>query len=481
MKLKHLPIFLSILMLAIASLACEFMPTAGDPTQTPEAETEATNTPADEVDATPTQQGDAPDLPEPISADGAGMACLGLRDGGISCIDEDGWETYTTENSDLPSNYVANGTVCPDDRLAVAHVDGVSFFDGEDWEHIAKPDDFSSADGIACGEDGEIWIAHFKGVSRYFDGEWTTYGSSKLATGDSANDLVYDVAVDEDGKVWAVTSRSVAMFDDDEWTIFQKGDGFEEDMFFDALALDSEGRPWVGYSNGVAVYEDEQWKLLNKPGFDTIKGITFNAEGHLWLATLSNGATAYNGNTWTTYNLEEENLPSDHVTSVAGDSQGRVWLGTTYGLAVLDDGEWETYRMDNSDLADNLIEFVAVVKDGPSIPDTDEKTEASMTGILQDADEEALADTRVEICVETIGSTFSGDTPCSDQPFFLSTETDDDGEFTFRDIPPGYYVLVAETDSGWVQLTDQFGIGSERTLVEPDEDYDIGTLTVSKD
>jgi hypothetical protein len=100
---------------------------------------------------------------------------------------------------------------------------------------------------------------------------------------------------------------------------------------------------------------------------------------------------------------------------------------------------------------------------------------------LRDASKKALVGARVELCVETLGTSFSGDTPCSDQPFFLTTKTDQDGAFTFENVPTGYYVIVSENGSGgWAQLSDQFGISSERTLVKPGEKVDVGNLTLDK-
>ena len=164
--------------------------------------------------------------------------------------------------------------------------------------------------------------------------------------------------------------------------------------------------------------------------------------------------------------------------SLTGDSSGRLWLGTSYGLTVFDGTNWQTFLMSNSGLGDNDVRFVIVTKDGPALPPLEEKENGSLTGTIEQADGTALADARVEICVETIGSTFFGDTPCSDQPFFLSTTTDADGTFLIENVPAGYYVMVAETGTGWAQLVDNFGISSERTLIQPGEQHDIQTLTL---
>lgn len=87
----------------------------------------------------------------------------------------------------------------------------------------------------------------------------------------------------------------------------------------------------------------------------------------------------------------------------------------------------------------------------------------------------------MQICVETLATTFSGDTPCSDQPFFLSAKTDANGVFLIENVPAGYYVIVADTGGGnWAQLTDQYGISSERTLIQAGEAHDIQTLTVNE-
>jgi hypothetical protein len=373
------------------------------------------------------------------------------------------------------------GAVCPDGSFAITHINGVVTFDGTTFNDIPESEAATSPEGIACAADGSIWVAHFQGVSHYADGKWTTYGSGQLASGDSANELVYDVKVAPDGKVWVITSRSVAMFENDAWTVYQEGQGFNGSRFFNALAMDAKGRPWAAHSGGVDVFENNAWTSIAKSDdYTTPESLAVDAKGGVWFGTLSDGAFLYDGKTWIQHSRYSE-LLSNHVAALATDSSGRVWLGTTYGLTVFDGANWQTFLMSNSDLGNNDVRFIAVNKDGPTLPAVAEKAKGSIKGKLENADGTPLANARVEICVETLASTFSGNTPCSDQPFVLSTETDADGTFNIADVPAGYYVIVAETAiDKWAQLTDEFGITSEKTLIQAGEEHDFKTLTVEK-
>ena len=58
----------------------------------------------------------------------------------------------------------------------------------------------------------------------------------------------------------------------------------------------------------------------------------------------------FDGTTWTVYTKENSGLPSNNIKSGTIDHQGRLWVGTTAGVARFDGQTWTVYRSDNSEM-----------------------------------------------------------------------------------------------------------------------------------
>ena len=478
----------ALVLLFSTQLACDLLPGA-EPTATsePAAIEEATITPTQ----TPTRQ-IAPPTPTRESAKTGdqiatrppvepGMACLGSSGEGLTCLDDTGWHIYTKDNSPLAGDYIWSIAVCPQGHLAIATNSGISTFDGQTWKEYPAGWGHASPGTVTCDARGGFWVTHFRGVSHFDGADWTTFPADQLATGESATDLVEDVAIDTVGRVWVLTAASVAVFEDNSWTVYQEGQGFEKRFFFDSLTIDWQNRVWAAHSNGLLMFKGGEWTAYPTADFSTIESLAVDLQGRAWVGTLSNGVSVLERGGWLTYDRTNSKLGCDRVREMFTDAQDRVWIGTRWGLYVLDGSQWHIFRMENAGLADHDISALAVVAGGPNLPEPQPKPAGSMQGRIAFDDATPIVNAPVEICVESIGSRFYGETPCSDQPFMRRTETDEDGMFVFHDLPPGFYVITAYTGESWARLMTDLGLVSERVLVGPGQETDLGELVVSSE
>jgi hypothetical protein len=463
------------MILFTTQLACQG--TQGNPPATSSpSQPEETQAPA-QVEAPATDQ-PAPNPPENKLTDDTELtACLGTTDGGLICLEGEGWQTFTQENSSLRGSYILDLARCEDGSLLVAHTSGIDRLAGGNWSSYEPEWGYSSPDAISCQGENGIWVGHFEGVSYYNGQAWEDHPSSVLATGGAANDLVEDLLVAPDGKVWVATSSSVAAYDGSTWTIFQEGQGFNSAVFFGNLAIDQQGNVWAAHSAGLLKYDGSAW--TEYPNFDlaTVYGLAVDGKGRAWIATGS-GVFVFDGQEWTSYNRENNSLSSDYVRAIAVDGSDRVWVGTSWGLHIFDGSSWQVFRMDNAELSDNDIRVITVSGCCQSLPEPAEKPSGSMSGRVVYEDGRPLADAPVEVCVETLGYIYYGDTPCSGQPYFQSTSTDGDGNFSLAELPAGYYVITINLGEDWALLETELGIASERVPVSPGKNTYVGELLV---
>jgi hypothetical protein len=230
------------------------------------------------------------------------------------------------------------------------------------------------------------------------------------------------------------------------------------------------------------MFDGLTWTLFPNNSFITPEALAVDAEGRVWVGTLSQGIYLFNPDgSWTIYDRENSALSSNDVRAIVIDGQGRVWIGTAWGVDIIDGDDWHSYRMSNAALADDNIYALTVVNGGPALPEPETTAPGSLSGQVMDSRRTALANATVEVCVEKLYRDNYESSPCSDQPFFRSVTADARRPLQFCRFTGGRYVLVAYDGSQWMRLTDKYGMGSERILVNAGENTEVGQVILGSE
>ena len=113
---------------------------------------------------------------------------------------------------------------------------------------------------------------------------------------------------------------------------------------------------------GLAVVDktSNMHKILNTSNSglpdNHISAIAIDEVGSLWIGTNGGGLVHFKDSTWTVYNTENSGLPNDVIASIAIDNTGSLWIGTYFGgLAKFDGKNWAVYNTNDSRLPNNKI------------------------------------------------------------------------------------------------------------------------------
>lgn len=288
--------------------------------------------------------------------------------GGIIRYDQrkDTHEVYDNSVDGILSNGIFHVSKL-DDRIVVGtYGGGMSILDPATgrWKNYNIPDGLADqfVYGLLRSSDGDIWIATWSGVNRVEDGDlddpdkWETF-SVENTDGGLPNPWVYGLAEGPDGAMWFATEEGLARFKDGEWVNWKHADGLGAP--YEAV------RDSISFTNDPARYSDHHAQQKAEQGIEEIEvaynpnyviSLEVDREGVVWAGTWGGGLGRLKDGEWRNFTTAD-GLPANHIFMLNLDDKGRLWIGTSHGLARLNgDGESFTVMTARDGLfADNVF------------------------------------------------------------------------------------------------------------------------------
>jgi hypothetical protein len=401
-----------------------------------------------------------------------GPAFFAVDDKGVFAIDG-GTVTAIKKG---PETLVHQMLVGPDGKPYLLAHEGVMRIEDGTAKMIAKTSfkTTGSVDAFAIAADGHVWTAGFKGVAHWDGKAWTLDDKTKLG---AEVKLLKGIAIAKDGKVWVASSNALHVKDGDAWKEVDLGPAKDRRPFFDmVVAHPVTGAIHAAASTIVleatAIDAVKEMPLASQPvsSFGKIafaqNGIGVLETDPKHVARLVEGAT-------TTFERGKD-FTGTRAHHIAVDGQGRVWVATDAGIAVLGPAtervEWKTGSI--PELA-GKVKAMLIVGAGPQLPEVGEVKKGTIKGKIL-IDGAPLADADIEMCPEP--ATLIKKSPCEDSPVKFAGKTAADGAFEFQSTPLGAYGIAVRVGDKWkTTLSGQYG-----AKMKENETHDIGALKFKK-
>ena len=215
--------------------------------------------------------------------------------------------------------------------------------------------------GLAQDKSGYIWIASRNGLCRY-DG----YNYKKYAPKTPSDFRLETLYIDREGIIWIATWVNDGLYRFDPvtgtFTHFLHDPNDAQSLSHDRVRSfleDREGTLWIGTHGGLARYNRNTGKFHNYEhnpddkfsiSSNIVRKIYEDSQGTLWIGTGSiweheggetddGGLNRFDKKTGKFFlfkisSHENADIPSDHITGLLSDKEGRTWIGTENGIFI---------------------------------------------------------------------------------------------------------------------------------------------------
>ena len=147
------------------------------------------------------------------------------------------------------------------------------------------------------------------------------------------------IGITPDGSVWARSPSRLYRKPPDAARLVREKPDIASSIFWGALTAGRDGSVMVPTDKGLAIRREGNWNVIDdQRGLRTAmtSAVLEDREGSVWVALIGAGVARWLGygewEAWT----KAQGLPSDLIWSIRRDRKGALWVGTSLGLARLD-------------------------------------------------------------------------------------------------------------------------------------------------
>ncbi|MDX9977600.1 MAG: two-component regulator propeller domain-containing protein, partial [Candidatus Cloacimonadales bacterium] len=301
--------------------------------------------------------------------------------GGLIKIDSlNVWSIYTTENSNIPSNYVYDIDSDPNESnypVWIATDNGIAKLTGSTWTLYNTNNTQGQLESNSIFsvkiQDNFKWIGTDKKLISLSGNNWNSYSFLNSGLPNNKINTIVSKRVNDNYVRWIGTSVGLTCFDGVNWTVFNVANSALPSNNISSLTLDDFGKLWVGtkpYQNlggGLAKYDIEEdfWIVYNtinsELSSNTITALKTDKFHNIWVGTEGGGLIKIsNQDEWQNYNESNSQIPSNVVKDINIDNNDVLWVATDYGLCTYNPitDRWEIFNKYNTPLPDNDIKKI---------------------------------------------------------------------------------------------------------------------------
>ncbi len=295
-----------------------------------------------------------------VARDGSGR--LWARSLSRVLVAPPGESTFRFADDDLPRAYLdGHLTVGPDGEVWVATVAGVAHRRGDTWDLLGERAGLRGlVNAIFFDSEGSVW---FGGLGLH---RWLGSGHLRSTTHVDGlpNDNVWAIARHPDGSLLVGTDEGLSQGTAERWTPLP----FATHLGIKALAPARDGTLWLGASPLQVLHWAPATGALERYGAadglagSQVASAVVDAEGTLWVGTERGGLFGSRQGPGGKVRFAPaelpDSVPTEIVSSLALDAQGRVWAAGSEGLAVREGGRWRRFTAKDG-LPETYQAFVA--------------------------------------------------------------------------------------------------------------------------